>query len=303
MMKSIIYVCTTIIVCGCNGKMRSVHPNINDETCLYSVIIDWEAPEIYDWGTSGWNTMVMPSGVTSSITAPIPDSVTFTWKTALPGGKEYYQRTMDNMPQEDFFDENEVPHENPYPSDLFQDQTATIVLKDKIPQCFQGDIYLTVKESGDIVLRYVERQRIEDRTKYTQMGWYRIFIVNNQSPGNDIYDLKGTDWPVSSFGSLPVEAGYISQEMGSTVPPKKTTLTWKTALPGGKEYYDNFNELISEPSETYKFERYPSDKFLDHQVTVEIDSDKIVEYGFGAQLIFYIYDGDKVEVEYRARGE
>lgn len=291
-------------MCGCiiSPSIRSIK---NEPQYLYSININYvTSEEIYDYDVSGWESLIMPSGITDFVTVQIPKSVTFKWKTALPGGKEYYDNLNSNpfMPSRN--EDGTIPEINLYPSNLFQDHTATLVLKDKIPQPFQGEIYFTIKDSGDVVFRYIEKKRLEDDIEnYKQMDEYYIFVVNRQKLGKVLYDFKGSGWPLYTFNSFPIEEGHIEKLWPNTIPPSKTTLTWKTALEGGKDYYNNFDEIIRLPSDTPRLEKYPNDKFKTHQVEVQIDSGKIVEYGKGAQLIFYIYDNDRVEIEYRSKGQ
>lgn len=296
-----------ILACGIFVYMKSKSsPMKNDSLYYYSVHTDYNRPDFYNFRISGWDCLILP-GNTASVSVPIPESVTFRWKTALPGGKEYYEN-LNEFPEPN--EDGSYPEVEMYPADLFQDHKVTYDLTNKIPQPFQGDIFFTVNDVNDVILKYIERQRIENPNKYKPINEYKTIVVNNQSTGEVIYDFKGTGWPLYSFYGLDIKSGHYGKGYPSTIPPKETTLTWKTALEGGKEYYDNFDEIISKPNETYRLERYPSDKFKEHQVTVKIDTKKIVEYsnevvepGQWAQLIFYVYDNDRVEIEYRRSDE
>lgn len=262
---------------------------------LYSVTIDYNR-DFYDVKVSGWGCRILARGA-KSISVPIPDSVTFKWKTALPGGKEYYDN-LDTFPK--LNEDGTYPEVEMYPSDLFQDHEVAFDLRNKIPETFQGDIYFTVNAEDDIVLKYIEKQKAVGRSKYKQMDMYMVIIVN-KSLSADIYATQSAGWPHAVFSGLPIKSGYLEKYWANTIPPRTAKISWKTALEGGKEYYDNFKEIIKKPSDTYKLERYPSDKFEEHDVEVEIDSDIIVKYGGGAKLIFYVFDNDRVEVEYRTQ--
>jgi hypothetical protein len=117
--------------------------------------------KLYDGKVTGWPGVLFAGsnpgtrGASFGLVSPVPDQITLTWKTAKPGGQEYYEQTEQKEWEE--IRSNSSNTYEVYPSNLFEDHSVTVVLKDRVPKRLQGEININIYDNDRVEVSYVEK--------------------------------------------------------------------------------------------------------------------------------------------------
>jgi hypothetical protein len=142
-----------LIATGCglrNDTWYSVNFANNSNQKLYGgKVIGW--PGVLFAGSNPGT-----GGSSGGLVSPVPDQITLTWKTAKEGGKEYYEKNEEIVREAIKNNSTTSLNYEMFPSNLFEDHSITVVLKDRVPRRLQGKIYINIYNDDRVEVSYVE---------------------------------------------------------------------------------------------------------------------------------------------------